>query len=384
MMGPVQGGLAEAVRPLLWGTDGGAPDQGAVRDWLLRPGSTPVPHRALAAALAAAAGRLPVLLFLDGLDQASEAEREALGRLVEAVCRLDCPVVVLVTARRALEDDGGETAVDGLLAGQGEVALRRLEGLGRAELEQLCQQVLVLHPDAARAVARAAAGRPLHAVMSLAALRAEGALERVDGVHRLSRPMALPSSLGDVASRWLASVFARRADGPRLRDLAERLAVLGQGAPFDLAVELGRTAGLGAEVVERAIDRLLRLGILEDARDDAFVIRHPVIWKALRRQASARTDAAALHLQAAEAHQRRGGPLTGDEAATVAAHFRAAGRVGRAVEALLEAGQRARRAGALTRASARFARALRWLDQAVDGPHLALRAEALLGRAEVA
>jgi eukaryotic-like serine/threonine-protein kinase len=396
LRGHVRSGLAEALIGLwdlkpdpdalrrAFGHELASRDLVALARWLDRPSRRP-PQGAILRALALTARRQPVLLFLDGFDRAHALEREAVAQLVDGLRRAKVPMLLLLCAQTPSPGMGEvEGPVDELLRGREDgTSLRRIRRLSRPEVVELLQQRMVIHPDAAGAIAKAARGVALYAVLAVELLIAEGALQAEDGLYIGQRdPLPLPRTLGELARAWLLAGFNQQGHGALLRDLAERLAVVGEAFGFELVEEVGAAFGLDAMTLETGIDGLVRLGVLKDVAEDAFAFRHPVLRRALLDGVLGRTDATMIHRRIAEA-KSRWRPDAGEALAVeIAAHYRAAADLHRAVEALLLAANRAERSWRLARASTLFARAERWLDQLAGMTSLdPLRLAARAGRA---
>ncbi|HEX6737775.1 MAG TPA: AAA family ATPase, partial [Vicinamibacteria bacterium] len=319
-------------------------------------------------ALAALAGRQPLVLLLDDLHWADPASLDLLRVLARQV---PAHPLLLVAAYRVDEITPRHLLFQLLPALVREAAAVRLD-LRPLEQQDVRALVAARYPlppaDAARLVAYLlghAEGNPFYT----------GELLRTLEEERLLRPGEPAGwALGDLARvrvpPLLRQVIAGRL--ARLGGAAERLlavaAVLGQEVPLDLWLAV---AGADEEALGDLLERAGEAHVLEEAPDGTAVrFAHALLREALY-EGALPLRRRVWHRRAAEALLAAPAP----DPDAVAYHLRQAGDP-RAAEWLIRAGGRARRAHAWLTAAERYQAALALLGG--GEAHARLRAELLI------
>ncbi|WP_017596192.1 BTAD domain-containing putative transcriptional regulator [Nocardiopsis potens] len=288
----------------------GAAQEGARRESAAAPAGLggPVPGaagspfrlgRAVAARLAEAAARRPVLVVLDDLQWAGEETLEALTALVE-----DPPPgpVLLLAAHRSTGIPAALTAALGRLA-RAEPVRVHLGGLSEGAVADLVRAEAGADagPEQVRAVARRSGGNPFFA----------GELARLLGEAGPGALAAVPAGVRDVVRHRMAAL------PEEVRAVLGRAAVIGREVDIDLLAALA-----GEEPALRAAEDAARAGFAVEEGPDRFRFAHDLVREALYEDISA-VRRARLHLRAGEALER----LRPGDPAALAHHFlRAAGR----------------------------------------------------------
>jgi len=259
---------------------------------------------AIEQALAAVAGEVPVVVFID---DAPSVDAATLGWLVGLATRVrQARVLVLLTART---DQSTAVAPLAQLRGAHGVERVRLHALQAPEIERLLASMLELLPserhDLAMRLHAESAGNPFYVIEVTAALLDEGRLTlEPGGAWRLAptvegRPLPMPASVQEALSRRLAqlSTPARR--------IVDAAAVL--GAPVESTV-LQQVAALAPADLDPALDevvarRFLRVTLQAPGRYEFSheLARHATynLLPVARRRA--------LHRAAVQALRERGG-----------------------------------------------------------------------------
>jgi DNA-binding CsgD family transcriptional regulator len=301
----------------------------------------------------------PLMLRIDDLHWCDPPTLRFLVYLAERIEELPIIAVLAVAAGHPPEPD---PLLHELRAHPATTVLRPQPLSLESVTQGLRESVLPgVEPLFALACHRAAGGNPLllgELAVELAMREVDPGDDNADAVHELA-----PESLA-------AGVLLRlRRLGEGAPELARAVAVLGDGA------ELRHAATLAELPVERAVqlaDSLMGAGVLRREQRLSFV--HPVVRVAI--------DADRPELERAEAHRRAAGLLMAEGAPVerLAPHLLAGRPDGdpRAVEILLEAGERALAGGAPDSAMRLLRRALE------EPPSRERRADVLvaLGRAE--
>ncbi|HEX5506247.1 MAG TPA: BREX system ATP-binding domain-containing protein, partial [Thermomicrobiales bacterium] len=302
--------------------------------------------------LAALAARRPLVLLLDDLHWGDPASLDLLRVLARGLA--DLPLLLLATYRSdELTRRHPLYALLPLLVREARAERLDLHPLDEAGLRELAACYTLPEADAARLVAYLrgrAEGNPFFAGELLRTLEDDGTLRRAEGIW----------ALGDVTAAGvpplLRQVIDARVDrlGEATRDLLAAGAVLGQEIPLALwrAVAGGDEATLAG-----AAERALEARLLAETADGAGVrFAHALIREALY-EGTLGPRRRALHRRAAEALLAAPDP----DPDAVAHHLQRAGDE-RAVEWLVRAGVRARRAYALQTAAERYEAALALLE----------------------
>ncbi|MEZ4474328.1 MAG: hypothetical protein R3F60_26790 [bacterium] len=337
------------------------------------------------------ARRRPLLLCLDDVHRAWGEDLDLVEHLIVALTQRPAPVLILLS-RPSLplveQPTAGEARVAALLKRrQEQIEGRRLARLGQVDVEALVQQALLVDPAVARRVAEAARGNPLLALTGLTWLREQRAItfDEAVGLHRFAGiPPALPTRPLVLMAERIDMALGRLPDGPALRTLAEHLALLGDAFTFRLAHALAPHLGMPEARLVGALDTFVRLGILEDRDDDVFAFRNALTRDALLQAVAAGRDPGAAHGAVARAKTAWLGDAAGLAAAEIARHHLAAEQVEEAVHCQLIAADHARRSLQPKVAMALYAEAERWLAAEPGAAPGAVRADVLLGLAEVA
>ena len=332
-------------------------------------------HTAVAALLAEAGRRRPLLLVLEDVHWADTPSLLLLGHLARSAAGAR---LLLVATFRDTETEVpralAETLAD--LHRSEHVVRLRLEGLSAAEVGELTRRAVGCEsgPELTRLAAsmrELTGGNPFLVGELWRALSEAGAVEVGDGVMRVVRPpeeLASPESVREVAGQRIARL------APATTGLLELAAVAGAEFDFDL---LRGAAGLGEAELLAALDEAVASGMIEDLPSSPGLscrFTHELVRRALYDGLS-RGRRAELHLRVGEALEESDA-RSGRDLADLAHHFAAAAPLGDAQRAV-EHNLRAARAAAAALAFEEAAQALRTaLGLRVDDP--AERAEAYL------
>jgi class 3 adenylate cyclase/tetratricopeptide (TPR) repeat protein len=306
------------------------------------------------------AAQASVILLVEDAQYADSGLLDFLDHLIDWA--RDLPVFVLVFARPELE-----RARPGFGTGRNRTTLT-LDPLDAASMDKLVDALVPGMPPAARsAVTAQAQGIPLFAVETVRALIDRDIVQPVEGVYRL---------IGDVGELSvpdsLHALLAARLDAldPDVRRLVADAAVLGATFPAEALVAV---SGQDGAVVRAALGELVRREVLAVSADPLSPERgsYQFAQNMLRQVAYetlSRRDRKARHLAVA-AHLRTAFPGDGEEVADVIArHYldaldavpedADAGAIRcQAIDALIQAAERAERTGAPALAATSYATA---------------------------
>ncbi|MBU0552655.1 protein kinase [Myxococcota bacterium] len=333
--------------------------------------------------LHAFSARLPILLWLEDLHQATLEELQLLERLYTHLQRHQIPALLLTSRRDDLPQ--ASLSADPITAflNRKEAKIRALPRLSFSAIAQIVQHSLVCDEDVLAEITRTAHGNPLYAVMALRHLFDTAAMERVGGVYRFkAQAERLPNTLAELAQRQMQVSLSLQGDEAQLWRLLARLALIGERTPFGLLEILYKRCGLPFALLEAQLEVLVRLGLILDEAEDTFSFTYQLNREALLFDLEGRAETAEIHGRIAEAKHAFYTQPTARERGEIAAHHAAAGRLPEAVEGMLEASGLARAIYHLPQAGALLAKADRWLD-GVEGVD-PLKADVRLTLAQVA
>jgi len=308
------------------------------------------------------AGAQPVVLLVEDAQYADSGLLDFLDHLIDWV--RDLPVYVLVFARPEL----GQSR-PGFGAGRNRSTLT-LDPLDPASMDQLVDALVPGMPISARSkITGQAQGIPLFAVETVRALIDRDIVQPVEGTYRLT------GDIGElVVPDSLHALLAARLDvlAPEVRRLVADAAVLGTTFPAEALIAV---SGQDEPAVRAALADLVRREVLSVSADSLSPERgsYSFAQQMLRQVAYdtlSRRDRKTRHLKVA-AHLRAVFASDGEEVTDVIArHYLDALNAipddpdgaeirGQAVTALIRAGERAERTGALARAASSYAAAAR-------------------------
>jgi DNA-binding CsgD family transcriptional regulator len=305
--------------------------------------------------LAALAARQPVMLLLDDLHWADVASLDLLRFLGRTLATM--PLLLIATYRAdeltrrhplyqllpVLVRESGATRIDVRPLTESDVATLVVQRYCLTEHDRR-RLVTYLHMRSE--------GNPFFAGELLRTLEEEGELRARDG----------SDELGDLTRVRVPTLLRQVIDGrlTRLSEEAQRLlavaAVIGQAVPLPLWAAVGK---VDEEAVSAVVEEVARARLLDESPDGAqarFI--HALIREALY-EGIVPSRQRRMHRQVGEALVASPDP----DPDAVAYHFRQAGDA-RAVEWLITAGDRARRAWAWPTASERYEAALARLEVA--------------------
>jgi len=294
----------------------------------------------------------PVVLFVDDLHWADTASLALLGYLVPTVAASPVTLIVAYRPERALENKVLRQFVTNARR-SGVVSELPLRGLDPNGVAELAAGILGDEPPASiLELSARAAGTPLFVEALIRGMLDTGALVRSEDGWTLAadRASALPSNVQDLVVDRLDLLAADE------RSLLELIAHGIQGLPHDL---LERAGDHDSDKLLDAIRRLTDAGLVvqdDEGPEVIYRLAHPL----LREVTQAEVPAVAgrrLHARlAAVVEELRPGDLD-----RLAYHYSRAGREvdgARALEVLLEAGERAQGLAAHDEAARHFAAAL--------------------------
>ncbi len=284
------------------------------------------------------AGERPLLLWVDDLQWVDEPSGRFLAYLGRRISGVGALLVVGVRPALPGEQRAPVDAIasgrDTLLVRPGPLSVDAISALARERLG-------AGEPAFAEACRRVTGGNALLVEELLAELEESGR-------------GADPRAIGEIESTGIERVgrgVARRLETlpPGAVELAEAVAILGDGCPLDAAAAL---AGLDGEAAARSAEGLAAADIF--ARDRSLRFRHPLVRSAVADRLSAVRGAAA-HARAARILAARDAP-----GAVVAAHLMESAPAGDpfAVDVLRSSAREALRQGAPDLAAGRLRRAL--------------------------
>ncbi|MCK6553510.1 AAA family ATPase [Candidatus Binatia bacterium] len=274
--------------------------------------------------------RGPVILLLEDLHWIDESSREMLDRAVaDIVC---APVMLVVTHRPECQPrwrPGAVLTVINLRRLTDPEAVAVMRGVAGGALPEDLEQLIL----------KKAEGSPFFTEEITRALLEGGYLERIDGGHRLTRPVEeiqIPDTVQEVIAARLDRL------GPDAKRVLQVAAVLGRQFRRDRLAELLADDGID---VGAAIEELERRGVIH--RKNLFADDELRFGESLTQEVAYES---LLLKQRRQLHERIGQALTaaGGEAnperwAQLAHHFSRSDNRGRALEALLGAARSAER-----------------------------------------
>jgi tetratricopeptide (TPR) repeat protein len=301
--------------------------------------------------LRVAAADRPVLLTLEGLENAAPETFGLLRFMARCLRRRPFPILVLTT----YETDGqGRPSPDlarelqSMVADDEVVASRVLEPLAHEDVLGLLRTVAPLEDAAAEALARRTQGSPLFARELALLLRQTGDLVERGGVLRLGAtdPARWPATLSDTILQRTRATLALLPDAEFAATVLDHAVVLGPSFDYDLlSAFLVRALGQEARI-EAATESLIRAHLLVEnrgSRVDRLHVAHVGLGEALLADVTARGLAPRLHRIAADAKIAHT-PVRGLAVALqIAEHFRAAGMPAEAARFFVEAAGHAHR-----------------------------------------
>ncbi len=317
---------------------------------------------AVARLLERLARRSPVLLFLDDLHWADPASIELLHYLARGAAQQ--AVLVLGTFRDSEIDKarGLRSLVSSLRRARmsQEIGIARL---GPEAVAGLVASLLAGRPpdDLLRALEIRAAGTPLFVESLIESMLETGRLRRVQGAWTWDGEAAthLPPSIRDLVLERLERL------APVQRHLLDLVAVGGEGVQQEVLLAV---AGLTEEAALSALQGLTSAGLVVEDRsrisEGIYTLGHPLIQEVAYAQLPEATRRR-MHTAFAAVLER----LRADDVDRLARHYRAAGGdvdQERALEVLIEAGERAYAVYANDQAARHFGAALAIVRQ---GPH---------------
>jgi DNA-binding winged helix-turn-helix (wHTH) protein len=290
----------------------------------------------------------PLALLIDDLHGAGEDAIALLAYAAHDLRRV--PVLLLATFRS-----------DELSARPG--AARALERVRRSpNVEEI--ELPPLSPEEVAALALELSGRRISdALAAFVAERIDGNPLYLSEALR-AQPNAAPQTPADwerLLANGLSRVIARRlaALAPKHVQLLRAGSVIGH--ELDAAL-VSRIAGVAEEEAAAALESGIAAGVLTRSHPGARpTFAHPLFREAVTRAAS-EAERRALHLRAADFHERDGGELA---AARIAHHLVSAGVAGdprRAIAVSLRAGAQAEREHVFARAAELYERAAELLE----------------------
>ena len=148
-------------------------------------------------------------------------------------------------------------------------------------------------------------------------------------VARQAKPNRWPRTLEETLLRRARGTLAREADGEFVRRVLECAVILGETFDYPLLVDFLVRLFEDRPRVERAIETLLRVRLLEEDRNpdvDRLQFLHGLLRDALIDGAVRRSSVRALHLTAARAMVAHFGSESAPVASEIAVHFQQGGR----------------------------------------------------------
>lgn len=329
------------------------------------------------------AGEQPLILVLDDLQWASTTALQLLHYMTRALRGTRILLVGIYRPEELLPGASGERhplrevlqrmARERLYK---EIALRPMgaEEIGAIAAHAL--NVVSLDPEFVALLHGESDGNPFFLLETLALLREQGALERVEDHWELQGDVddiEIPGSVYDVVMRRVEQV------SPEDRDLLDWAAVIGQRLNIDALAALAGGTRLGLLKRLHALEQ--RYGLIA-ADQNGFQFAHAKVREilyeelppALRRE---------CHLSVGEALERQVGDRPGKAVYDLAHHFVAAGEQRRGFRYALLAADKAEKALAPAEAASFISRALGFLapgDELGGGGDLEMELQHRLGR----
>jgi class 3 adenylate cyclase/DNA-binding CsgD family transcriptional regulator/tetratricopeptide (TPR) repeat protein len=294
----------------------------------------------------------PVLLFVDDLHWADSPSLTLLGYLVPTVAASRIALVGTYRPEGMLENKGLRQFVTNARR-SGTVTECTLRGLDSDGVAELAAGLLGdAPPQAVLDLSARAAGTPLFVEALIRGLLDAGALVRSDGGWVLTgdRPSTLPRTVHDLIVDRLDLLSADE------RSTVELIAHGAQGLPHDL---LERAGGLDSDGLLSMVRRLVEAGLVvqdDDGPEVVYRLAHPLIQEVAAAELPA---VASRRLHARLAHTME--VLRPNDLDGLAYHYWRAGTEvdrDRALDVLLEAGDRARNLAAHNEAARHFGAAL--------------------------
>lgn len=329
----------------------------------------------------------PVLLRMQGLEHAGVEGVRVLSHLVTVLHQRPAPVMLLGTrtADATTSEPGPLRGVEAVLVRHRErIEVRRIAPLNHEASVALAQSVLPIDAATATRLADRSGGNPFHVVQAVRLLWDRGDLNEVAGRLVAIGSPDIPSALPDLARARLAALFGHDEESDTLKEIAGSLTLLGGAFPFGLAEVFARSNGVETAALEAALEALVRHGLVVEEEDDEYAFAHGLMRDALIRDFAGRSAVAGLHARVAEAKTRWYTGDLGPVAARIGRHYRVAGQLRQAVEFLLLAARRGRRAFDAEGARALLLEAERWVRADPDAEGLeTVRLDVALGLAEL-
>ena len=312
-------------------------------------------------ALRLAAGTRPILLTLEGIEEAAAEVNGFLVHLAAAMSRDAFPLLVIVSFD--LDPEGrpvgpaGEL-VNGLATVAGAPVDRRdLEPLEHRPMLALLEALGPCDGRLADGLARRTHGNPFFARELLLLLRQTAQVVDRGGkltIAHEANPKVWPRTLDETLLQRAKGSLARLADGDFVRRALECAVVLGEAFDYPLLVDYLTRLFTDRNRVERAVEALLEARLLAEDRNpevDRLHFLHGLLRNALLEGVTRTTSIRSLHLTAAEALvHHHGEQPPGAIAARIADHFQHGGRFDDSARYFMVAAASAREEGQVARA----------------------------------
>lgn len=311
-------------------------------------------------ALRLAARTRPILLTLEGVEEAASEVNGFLVHLAATMSREPFPLLALVSFDLDAEGRplGPAAELNGALASLAGAPVERrdLEPLEHRPMLALLEALGPCEPRLADGLARRTHGNPFFARELLLLLRQTGQLVDRGGkltVAHEANPKLWPRTLDETLLQRAKGSLARLADGEFVRRVLECAVVLGEGFDYPLLVDYLTRIFTDRPRVERAVEALLEARLLAEDRNpevDRLHFLHGLLRNALLEGVTRTTAIRSLHLTAAEALVRYHGDRPGPVASRIAEHYQQGGRFDEAARYCMIAATNAREEGQLNRA----------------------------------
>lgn len=308
----------------------------------------------------------PLILLIDDLQWCDKETLELLHFLLRNAATLSQPKMLLVgTARLPDEVDTTHPLYDLLNPLHGGNTLTHLDlmRLTEAETRDLARQMAerTLNDQALQQLFQDTAGNPLFVVETMRAT--QGQLSLNGGVDKLASTASLPLEASDsitqhLPPKVLAVIQVRLGQlSPAARELCEWGAISGRAFTLDLLVNASKIA---PDKAVNALDELWQRRIIREQGTDAYDFSHDRI-RDVAAAGISRVRRRYLHRCMAEALEMEGVAQPDNLAASIAAHYDAAGMLEKAIHYYTEAAMRAPQVYANYEAVAHLERALNLL-----------------------